>query len=39
MTNPDAWIETLRKCEPLSEFDMKKLCEKVFSSLQILHLN
>ncbi|KAI9295798.1 Metallo-dependent phosphatase [Neoconidiobolus thromboides FSU 785] len=29
MAGPDQWIETLRKCQYLSENEMKKLCEMV----------
>lgn len=29
MGNPEAWLETVRKCEYLPENDIKKLCETV----------
>lgn len=33
ISNPDKWIEQLMRCEPLSETDMKTLCERVRSIL------
>jgi serine/threonine-protein phosphatase 2A catalytic subunit len=31
----DAWVAQLMQCKPLSELEVKKLCEKVSSSLRV----
>jgi hypothetical protein len=34
---PDEWLSTIKKCQYLSEPDMKKLCEKVRTHIEHTH--